>query len=590
MGGRFDALRVDPGQRLEVVQDARELRRETVDVLGRQVDAGQPRDVEDILRGQGHGTKGKASARTGIANWRRLPARPAAKHTWRVPPLTTHVTYDEVPYDGGLMDRIHPNTFAVLGTLFGMSPPSVETCSVLEIGCASGGNLVPMAYGLPAASFVGIDPAGAQLRIAAQRAADLAVKNVRLVEADIRDFASSGERFDYIVCHGVFSWVDDEVRQAILDACRQLLNPQGIAYISYNTYPGFHGRAPIRDAMRFHASYFPETEDRIGQAQAFMQFLGQATAAITDASGSPGTYHALVEKEATLLEHANASYIAHEHLSDENRAFYFHEFSAMLEPAGLKYLGDAQFETMVTWNLPPEVAAAVEALSNSQMFTEQYRDFLVNRGFRRSLLCRSDVELKRTVEVDPISRMRVRLSQVRDAGGPWTVSRAGGAQVTVSDEGLCAILDHLEAHAPACPPFGDIVGGVGQLGGDETRIAGLLMTLFGHGAIDFRLQVPDVATDVPERPRSYLPARLGLQTGSAWAVSPFHISLAFDPISAAVLEDADGSRDRAGLRMRLLERIRAGHFGETTEPTPEDLARVVDESLEQLRFHGMLAP
>jgi len=68
-----------------------------------------------------------------------------------------HTSYDEVPYESQSFPQSHPNRLATLGRLFGLSPAPVAQCRVLELGCASGGNLIPMAYHLPESEFVGLD-------------------------------------------------------------------------------------------------------------------------------------------------------------------------------------------------------------------------------------------------------------------------------------------------------------------------------------------------------------------------------------------------------------------------------------------------
>jgi tRNA G46 methylase TrmB len=66
-------------------------------------------------------------------------------------------SYDSVPYVSFAHAYTHPDSLCSLGRLFGLSPASPRRCRVLELGCASGGNLIPMAEQLPEAELVGID-------------------------------------------------------------------------------------------------------------------------------------------------------------------------------------------------------------------------------------------------------------------------------------------------------------------------------------------------------------------------------------------------------------------------------------------------
>ena len=185
-------------------------------------------------------------------------------------------SYDDVPYESHPFAQSHPSRLFSIGTLFGMRPTPVQKCRVLELGCAAGGNLIPMADYLPESQFVGIDNAALQIRDGLDTIRQLGLENITLKHASILDVDAAYGQFDYIICHGVFSWVPESVRLKILEICGTLLTPNGIAYVSYNTYPGWHMRGMIRDMMRFHAARFQAPKDRIQQARALLKFLTQS--------------------------------------------------------------------------------------------------------------------------------------------------------------------------------------------------------------------------------------------------------------------------------------------------------------------------
>src|SRR5262249_29590623 len=176
-------------------------------------------------------------------------------------------SYDDVPYDSHPIWVTHPDHLAVIATLAGMRPAPVEHCRVLELGCASGGNLIPMAVALPESQFVGIDLSPAQVADGQATIAALGVRNVTLEAQSILDLDESIGTFDYIVCHGVYSWVPPAVQDGILAVFARHLAPQGVAYVSYNTHPGWHLRGMVRDMMLFHAARFTEPVERIRQAR-----------------------------------------------------------------------------------------------------------------------------------------------------------------------------------------------------------------------------------------------------------------------------------------------------------------------------------
>ena len=148
--------------------------------------------------------------------------------------------YDEVPYPSYPLPQSHPDHLATLATLLGLSPPTTERCRVLELGCASGGNLIPMALTSPDSRFVGIDLSREQIAEGQKTVEALGLTNIELRHLSILDVDDSFGPFDYIVCHGVYSWVPENVQDRILAICARNLVPEGIGYVSYNTYPGWH--------------------------------------------------------------------------------------------------------------------------------------------------------------------------------------------------------------------------------------------------------------------------------------------------------------------------------------------------------------
>jgi cyclopropane fatty-acyl-phospholipid synthase-like methyltransferase len=151
-------------------------------------------------------------------------------------------SYDEVPYSSYPYARTQPDRLCTLGRLFGLVPAEPSQCRVLELGCASGGNLVPMAERAPESRFVGVDLSARQIADGQRMIDALGLSNVELRHGDIAAVDASWGEFDYVICHGVYSWVPPHVQERILAICSEQLAPRGIGYVSYNTYPGWHVR------------------------------------------------------------------------------------------------------------------------------------------------------------------------------------------------------------------------------------------------------------------------------------------------------------------------------------------------------------
>lgn len=322
--------------------------------------------------------------------------------TWQsaaAPGLT--VSYDEVPYDGLTHSETHPSLLATVGALMGLSPAPVEGCRVLEIGCAQGYNLLAMAVGLPGSEFVGIDFSPVQIDAGRKAVAELQLSNVALHPLDLMALDDSqGDslgKFDYIIAHGFYSWVPQPVRDRLLAVYRRLLQPNGIGYISYNAYPGGHFMDALREGMLFHAGRIERPLERANEARRWIDLLAEVgESRVVPYSGFYKAYRQLIhDYQAHLGDEAGRSNagLIHDELEEVNRPFYLREFAEHCQAAGLQYLGDTEFASMLASNLPPQMAEVIQRSARSRVEAEQYLDFVRNRMFRRSLVCHQEVAL-----------------------------------------------------------------------------------------------------------------------------------------------------------------------------------------------------
>ena len=204
-------------------------------------------------------------------------------------------TYDLVVYDSHSRCSTHPDCLATLATLLGLESAPVDRCRVLELGCSTGGNLLPMAESLPGSQFVGVDLSTRQIDIGRQVVAALGLNNLHLEARSILDVEPSFGEFDYIICHGVYSWVPANVRDKILSICQHNLAAKGVAYVSYNTLPGWHLRAPIREMMLYHVRDLTDPREWAAQARAVLEFMTHA------APDPDGVWARILREEAEVL-------------------------------------------------------------------------------------------------------------------------------------------------------------------------------------------------------------------------------------------------------------------------------------------------
>ncbi|MBN1937899.1 MAG: methyltransferase regulatory domain-containing protein [Anaerolineae bacterium] len=315
----------------------------------------------------------------------------------------TFNAYDQVPYPGLSYSHTYPDRLATVAILLGMKPTPIERCRVLELGCASGGNLIPLAYTLPESQFVGIDYSSAQIEAGKENIQALGLKNIVLEHLNILDVDQSRGEFDYIIAHGVFSWVPTQVRDKVLSICKENLTANGVAYVSYNTYPGWRQLGVIREMMLYHTREMNDPQERATRARALLNFLAEAVSPDSGAYGSLlNMYARLLQGEFKGAGERGDALLLHDELEEINQPLYFHQFMVLAKQQGLQYLGDAEFHTMVSSNFPLQVSETLEQMSNDVIELEQYMDFLRDRTFRRTLLCHDHVKISRALRPEQV--------------------------------------------------------------------------------------------------------------------------------------------------------------------------------------------
>jgi cyclopropane fatty-acyl-phospholipid synthase-like methyltransferase len=365
-------------------------------------------------------------------------------------------TYDEMPYGARVHPATHPDRLAVIGTLFGMNPAPPERCRVLELGCAGGGNLLALARERPGSRFVGIDLSARQIAAGRKQVRESGLSNVDLRAMDLLEIGEELGRFDYILCHGVYSWVPAAVRDQIMSVCAASLEPQGIAYISYNCYPGWHARGVARDLMLYHAGRTGDLRECVRRAREVLDFVA---ASVRDPQGR---YGRTLSEEVERLVGTPDDYVFHEHLEAVNQPVYFHQFAAHAAAHGLQYLWEAYVGELGS-DLRPEVIRAVAALAPDLIAQQQYVDFLTDRLFRSSLLCHAGVVLDRTIPPGRMTAFRVVGVAVPQSESPDVGSAAievfntlEGAGMSTNNPVFKAALTGLAARAPHAFTFDEL--------------------------------------------------------------------------------------------------------------------------------------
>jgi methyltransferase-like protein/cyclopropane fatty-acyl-phospholipid synthase-like methyltransferase len=510
------------------------------------------------------------------------------------PPGTS---YDEVPYESKPLYATHPDCLAVAARLREIPAPLASQCRVLELGCAGGGNLIPLAYALPESRFVGVDLSQRQIDDGRRIYQRLGLANIELQAASIAEIGESWGKFDYIICHGVFSWVPPAIQDHILWIARHLLTEHGVAYISYNTNPGWRLKSAVRELMRYHADRFDDPQTKVQQARSILSFMAAASASLNHPLS-----HLFKDQAESLPKEADY-YLYHEHLEDVNQAFYFHEFVAKARAAGLEYLGEAWHHTVID-NLPDDVKEGLEAISADLIDLEQFVDFLRSRTFRRTLLCHHENPIVRTPQPSVIEPLFVSALARPESTSPDITSDKpekfildDGTTATTNVPLFKAALVELCRQWPQPVAFPALAASIfeqlqiplSQHEAVSALLASFLVSGYTTHLVALHAQPFPFTLSVSERPRASALARL-VATGQSPIPSLRHRSVPLSAIDRLVLIQTDGTRTPAEIAQQVRPKLNdlPPSDADPSPPADQDAEKVVHTSLERLARSSLL--
>lgn len=295
--------------------------------------------------------------------------------------------YKELGYKSYPFPYTTPAYLEAYGTLVGLKPPMAKTARVLELGATYGGNIISQAVHNPEATFVGIELSQDQVEKGNKIISDAKLDNVSLLQGDILNFDESLGNFDYIIAHGFYSWISDEMKDKLLDIISNHLADNGIAYVSYNTYPGWHTMEEVRQLMLFANRGHNELthKEKVLRGKTVGSLVGAQIL----------NYDNLKERNSKFLGALRSVmqkddyYVGHDHLEPHNDPCYFYQFNDHLKAHNLTYVCDADLTLSMVRTYDDSIADKLEKLApNSQADQEQYLDFMLDTTFRKSIICK----------------------------------------------------------------------------------------------------------------------------------------------------------------------------------------------------------
>jgi SAM-dependent methyltransferase len=420
-----------------------------------------------------------------------------------------HQLYQDQVYPPMSHPLSDPAMSAVATRIGGLEVAHPRGARILEIGCCSGHNLIPLAMRWPESRFVGIDLAERSIAEAEERAAAAGVGNVTFVAADLTDYEPEGGPFDYIIAHGFFSWVPDEVKSALFAFCRRHLAPSGIATVSFNLESGWKPRLPVIGKVRaIHQAGG-------GDLVSCLHLLRELTPA-----GDPET--AIIDDMLAK----GAAILAFDDFGPVNDAWPLDRFASAAADSGLYWLGETDPGGNIPSGLTGEIVGQLRARATDPLDFQMAVDEAAGRTFRSGVLCRDDAPVAGRMSSGFLLELAV---------------TTGGKP---DDAEVMELFQVIGSFAPACVEVGEVVSLLPDR--DGTWVARQLFRGITGGWVRPRIEPLRYDPEPPAFPKldafRLLCARECLPLVDAW-----HKPCAFPAGHYQVLAAMDGSRSAGEL-------------------------------------------
>jgi hypothetical protein len=436
-------------------------------------------------------------------------------------------SYDEVAYPSLLFRQSQPDRLAVIARLHGLNPPPVETARMLLVGGGDGLDAIALAAAYPQAQFVNFDLAAQPIERGRRWSEAAGLTNIRHEVLDILDAADTLDGpFDYIVAHGVYAWVPDHVRTALMAMFGRLLSPLGVAFVSYNALPGGYSRMALRDMMLHEVGHIADPTARIAAAQDLLRRFS-----VQQPNDAPITRAMRIEAEVALTYADGLLY------HDQLNGFYNPQSLTQVVDAaraqGLRYMGDARGSGADLGFLDPSKADMDEA---AWLHALQALDYRNGRYFHASLLVRAEADISRVVRPEAAADMWISTRSTHDGADRFTL---GKASLQVTDPRRADMLRRLIAARPGWLRVADLV--------EDPDLLGPLCSQAIQGFVDLHTVAPPFVPTAGETPVAGAVARMQAAAGEAKVAALDHALKPIDDEERRLLPLLDGTRDRAAL-------------------------------------------
>lgn len=464
--------------------------------------------------------------------------------------------YNQVPYQSAPFPHAHLERLASMATLLGIEAPPVTGCRVLELGCGEGSHLIPMALEFPESQFVGIDLAEMPIAKATDLASELGAENISFRVADVMQLGGQPGECDYLIAHGLYSWVPPPVQEKVLELCGRLLARRGIAYVSYNCYPAWHMREMTREIVRMQTANLTDPVEIRNRAISLL-------AGIYRSQNEREPYRETMRAEMERIIAKEPFLCYHDDFGEYNTPLYFREFVRRAATQGLQYLADAEPTDLQPAEFAQDIRESLAAMTDV-IDREQHYDLLTTRGFRRSLLCRDDLVLDRTLPVERLKKLHFALSIKTTSPEQELVTFApaefvvqSGSSITVNQPFVKVVLHELSQAFPGSQSFGfllqhaRLVAPLLSTADSQMMLREVLLRMHLPGMLEMSTVPYRYASRPSDRPIASKLARFQIRNGgrvTSLRHRPIEID---DTLGRDLLPLLDGTRDTEELGKAL---------------------------------------
>lgn len=471
---------------------------------------------------------------------------------------STPSSYDLIPFQGKPAPERAPDTFHVFALLFGLTPPPVDSFSLVELGCGAGSALLPLAVMYPEATFVGIDSAAGQIERGQDLVDELKLTNVELRSQEIEDMQASAEQFDYLICHGVLSWVPAEVRTTIFSLCQTLLKRNGLCYLSYNTLPGWATRGEVRERLIEHVDSSKLQYEQVQDARRLLESWE------FDLRQKFSNEAMKLKEELRVCIQQSDAFILHELLAPLSKPFFLSEFLRIAEKNDLQFLAEG---------LPSRMyfSLMLDDADFDRVEAEQELDHHSNVSFRGTILCKKEMTTSVLPESGSIDTLYISSSLVPKVDVPDIHSSSVQTFVAPDDIEfneqvpiVKAALIYLRGLWPEPVPFQEVYEAAhGLVSSDEASaeegqlLKEALLRLFFKNVVFFNVGSGNICRKVSKYPR-VSPVAIAQARSSWWVTTLRNEYLYIDQFQRHLIQYLDGDHDVNSLGDKMMLLVEQG--------------------------------